>query len=132
MDVVSALRRLLRPRLAALRRQRDPQYEFDLLITSLLDDFNAVLNAGRETLPEGTAREVLKARAAAVVTRLANAIPPTPAWRELVDDYLQLMEIHLRYFGDVLPEDAQRSFAVVNQRANDRRESLRRSYRGTA
>lgn len=129
---MSALRRSLGGLLAELRRrQGSPEYRFDWLLESALQEFNAVLNRGSETRPKGAAWEALKARAASVATRLATATPPDSAWRELLADYLELLDIHLRYFGEVLPEDAQRRFAVVNQQATDRREALRRLYRAS-
>lgn len=128
----SGLRRSFGGWLAGLRgKSGSPEFQFDWLLESMLQQFNAVLKLGNEARPEGVAREALKARAADAATRLATATPPNLAWGELVSDYLELFEIHLRYFGEVLPEDAQRRFAVISQQATDRREALRRLYRAS-
>ncbi len=109
-----------------------PEYLFDRQLSSILQEFNDVLKVGSQGHPEGAARDALKARAAEIANLLATTTPPDPEWRDLVTDYLELMNLHLQYFGEVLPEDAQRRFAVVNQRATDHRERLRNVYRSRA
>jgi hypothetical protein len=103
--------------------------QFDQLLSQAIDEFNDVLRTGYETQPEGAARQKLHERAEAAGHRFETLAPPSAQWAEVVNDYRELAAIHLRYFGEVLPESAQRDFAAINRRADTRREELREAYR---
>jgi hypothetical protein len=106
-----------------------PEQQFDRDLSSLIEEFNAVLHEGSETRPEGEAREELKRRATDVATRLKALPAPDDEWRDVRDDYVELLDIHLTHFGEVLPEEAQYAFAGFSQRATARCDELRRRYR---
>jgi hypothetical protein len=100
--------------------------EFDRHLASLVDEFNDVLRVGRETRPEGANRARLKARAMDVATRARTLSPPDADWREVHDDFLELMSLHLAHFGEGLPEAVQGRFAALSQRVTVRRAELRK------
>ena len=99
--------------------------EFDRHLASLVDEFNDVLHVGHETRPEGADRERLKARAADVAARTRTLSPPDADWREVHEDFVELMSVHLAHFGEVLPEAVQRRFAAISRRVYAHREELR-------
>lgn len=111
---------------------QSPERRFDRLLTATISEFNDVLDVGADRRPEGAARAKLKDDARAIAARLETLTPPTAKWQGLVDDYIELMALHLQHFGEVLPEDVQRQFAEINDRATIRREALREAYRSNA
>jgi hypothetical protein len=108
---------------------QSPERRFDRLLTATISEFNDLLDVGAHGRPEGAARAKLKDDVRAIATRLETLTPPTAKWQGLIDDYIELMTLHLRHFGEVLPEDVQRQFAETNHRATIRREALREAYR---
>ena len=109
-------------------RTESPEWRFDELLYSAISEFNDVLRVGHETRPEGAAQEKLRKRAEAAAAGFEALTPPNAEWADVVGDYRELAAIHLRYFGEVIPESAQREFAAINQRADLRREELRKAY----
>jgi len=105
--------------------RRDP-IQFDRDLSALVDEFNDILHVGHEARPEGADREQLKARAVDVTARTRALSPPDADWREVHQDFVELMSMHLAHFGEVLPETVQRRFAAISQRVNVRREELRK------
>jgi len=105
---------------------RPDSLKFDRDLSALVDEFNDVLHVGHETRPEGADRERLKTRAAGVAARMKALSPPDAGWREVHEDFVELMSVHLAHFGEVLPEAVQRRFATISQRVNVRREELRK------
>jgi hypothetical protein len=104
---------------------RPASLEFDRDLSALVDEFNDVLHVGHETRPEGADREGLKGRAVDVAARTRELSPPDADWREVQEDFVELMSVHLAHFGEVLPEAVQRRFAAITQRVNVRRQELR-------
>jgi hypothetical protein len=100
--------------------------QFDRDLSALVDEFNDVLHVGHETRPEGADRERLKARAGDVAARTSALSPPDADWRDVHEDFAELMSVHLAHFGEALPEAVQRRFAAISQRVNVRRQELRK------
>ena len=127
---MSRVQDFLRACLGRFRTESESDhYRFDVHLSSLIDAFNEVLDIGHGTRPEGAAQDKLKNRAEDIAARMKATSPPDAEWREVLEDYIKMGEIHLRYFGHVLPEDEQRKFAAINDRANLRREQLQEVYR---
>jgi hypothetical protein len=105
---------------------RPDSLRFDRDLSALVDEFNDVLHLGHETRPEGADRERLKGRAVDAAARTRALSPPDADWREVHEDFVELMSVHLAHFGEVLPEAVQRRFAEISQRVNFRREELRK------
>jgi hypothetical protein len=59
-----------------------------------------------------------------VAARTRELSPPDADWREVHEDFVELMSVHLAHFGEVLPEAVQRRFAAITQRVNVRRQEL--------
>lgn len=99
--------------------------EFDQRLSDAIVEFNDVLRVGYETRPEGASQERLRQRAESAAGAFDALTPRDGEWAQVVGDYRELAAIHLRYFGEVLPESTQQEFAAINRRADARRQELR-------
>lgn len=121
--------------------RRSPEWEYDVILAGLIDDFNEKIAVARGLdeaarrrggRPAEAERATVQSEARRILERLRSVAPPTSGWADLVNEYLQLLELHMEHLGSPISEELEHRFQNLNATATLHREQLRSSYRANA
>lgn len=126
-------------RLGFIHRSRE--WEYDVFLAGLVDEFNEKIAVARGVdqaarhrghQPAEAERAVVQSEARRILDRLRSAAPPSNGWADLMNEYLQLLELHMEYLGSPISEELEHRFQDLNATATIHREQLRSSFRAKA
>lgn len=121
--------------------RRSPEWEYDVILAGLIDDFNEKIAVARGLdeaarqrgdRPADAGRAAVQSEARRILERLRSVAPPTIGWAALVNEYLQLLELHMEHLGSPISEELEHRFQNLNATATLHRDQLRSSYRANA